>query len=221
MVGLLLARGKELTERAQERLEILDADFGSSDGSDAESESVEMRRKRIEERSSRAEMLRRVRVKAREGARGEEYEIKAGNLEFRDAVSAPGTSNGDVWMSDIGPILSSDIRQELSLQLRDLVDLGVAELEAYDNHAAESTNMYKQALKRREERRGSTSTSNSQSEIATSVVGILRNGHEQTPVDMNAMRRMSTGMPVVGAPVPPVRTTKNMKDNARRNSTSK
>lgn len=214
--------------RAEEELADLE---GDSDDYDEKIEREEARKRREESRQSREEMLKRVRVKAREGAKAEDYEVNPGSLEFRGAPLDV-TGHGDVEMSGMGSSRSAaTIRQELSLQLRDLVDRGVAELEAYDNHAAESTNMYKQALKRREERRGSTSTSAVQSPIATSAGGlggggfgggILRNGHEQSLVDATAIRRMSTGVPTVGAaPVQPVRAFESVEEVARRASTSK
>jgi hypothetical protein len=48
--------------------------------------------------------------------------------------------------------------------------------------------------------------------------GILRNAHKQSPIDLVAIRRMSTGMPIARSPVQPVRTFGNFKEVARRGS---
>lgn len=99
-------------------------------------------------------------MKAREGAKGKDYEVKPGFPEFKDAPAAV-TTDRDVAVSGTGMEPSRPgafIREELPLQMRQLVDRGVAELEAYDKHAAESANNYKQALKRREDRRESNSS---------------------------------------------------------------
>jgi hypothetical protein len=223
MVALLRARGKDLVRRAEDELAGLEDAVGDYGG---ERESEEVKKTREENRRSRNEMLRRVRSKAREGAKAEDYQVRPGNVDFKDRIPAPATGNGDVEISGMGPSRSAAaIRQELSLQLRDLVDRGVAELEAYDNHAAASTNMYKQALERQNQRRRSTSTAVVQPSVATGAGGfgggILRNGHEQSPLDMTAVRRVSTGMPIgkfPAQPVQPVRTLESVEEVARRGS---
>ena len=161
MIGSLQAKGKDLVRQAEEDLARLD--------DDAQEDSMEEEFRGIEARKSREEMMNRVRFKMRQGTKPGDYEIKPGRLEFRDAIAAPGAGNGDLEISGMDhPRSATTIRQGLSIKLRDLVDRGIVELEAYDAHAAEPTSMYKQSLKRREERRRSTSNTAFQAPVAKS-----------------------------------------------------
>ena len=139
------------------------------------------------------------------------------------------------------------IREELHANLRQLIDRGVSEMEAYDGHAANTRNFYVQAWERRTGQPGSNNPpprpppgmvtqglppgcnnlpprppsglatpglgmgggygSGSASTAGYGSVGgngsgsgsrpggFLSNRHEQSPVDVHALRRMSTGMP--------------------------
>jgi hypothetical protein len=121
------------------------------------------------------------------------------------------------------PRTSRAIRKGLSRALKEVVDNSVNELEAYDRHCEVTTNVYRQALNRRMSRdgglplfTGETRTGgngvpglgglpggilrNGPSAVAGGVGGgILKNRNEQSPIDHNEIRRMSTGMPIVGA----------------------
>jgi hypothetical protein len=144
---------------------------------------------------------------------------------------------------------SRAIRKELSRSLKEIVDRAVGEMEAYDRHCEETTNVYRQALNRRMSRdggqplfTGSMSMGGSGapglggvpggilrngSSINTGGVGggILKNRNEQSPINHHEIRRMSTGMPVVGfIPTPtkaegqPARQYENIEMLARRGS---
>ena len=160
IAAMLQARGKELLQKAEEEL------AGLGENGEVGGENGEARRKRDDIRRAKEQMLKKVRVKAREGSTSEDYEIKPSEPDLKASNPALGASCGDVAISGVGYFRSAaTIRQELSHALRDLVDRGVAELEAYDSHAAQSTSIYEQALKRREERRGSTSTTSIPSHV--------------------------------------------------------
>jgi hypothetical protein len=162
------------------------------------------------------------------------------------------------------------IREELHANLRQLIDRGVSEMEAYDGHAANTRNFYVQAWERRTGQPGSSnlpprpppgmatqglppgsnnlpprppsglatqglgmgggygsgsasagghgSVGGNGSGSGSRTGGILSNRHEQSPVDVHALRRMSTGMPFVGAGSPREkqgRVQESMEDIAR------
>jgi hypothetical protein len=110
------------------------------------------------------EMMKRLSIKARAGAQAGDYEVKAGNHEFRETVGKP-AGDGDVQMSGTEPNPNSNaslsraqIRANLSRDLRELVELGIREIEAYDAHAADTAGMYNRALEKRRKSAGSVST---------------------------------------------------------------
>lgn len=159
--------------KANEELAELEEESKNDDREERGDEAGKQRRD--ESKRNKDEMLRRVRVKARAGAKAEDYEIKPGNAEFRHGMSSAAlpSCNKDVEMGGTElplPRTGAQIRAELSVELLDLVTRGVAELEAYDNHTAESTSMYKRAVERRKERLESISTASAQSPVATSAV---------------------------------------------------
>lgn len=231
MLGLIQARSKFLVQKAEAELAALGE--ASDDNDEDEPEESE---------KSREEMIRRVRVKMKESSKAENYELKSSSM---DSFSR---TNEDVETLGTGANVRRTrhrIRVSLSNKLRDLVEAGVLILEAYDTDAASSAKMYKQALERRKERFGSISSaagavpspadagaggSTSAGGFGSGRIngggggfgsGILRNGQEQSPLDLVAIRRMSTGMPVARSPVQPVRTFESVEDVVRRGSTSK
>jgi hypothetical protein len=223
MMGLFHARSKELVRAAEREIASLEVEAGQSDGRDREEEEKETE----EIQRSLHEMVQRLRVTAREGAKAEDYQLKPGHPEFNLTIPGPSSSRkSDVEMSGMGPTpirSSAAIRKELSVQLRDLVEQGTAELKAYDKHAAETLNIYKASLERRQGRRGSAASGAVQSPVTNSGPaggnffggGILRNSHEQSPVDVSAMRRMS-GVFQVPRAAYPSKTIEAVEEIARR-----
>jgi hypothetical protein len=144
MLRLLIARSKVLTQKA--RVELAGLEEGSEDW--IEDEGRERRKEEV--KKSREEMLRRARLKAQRGAKTEDYVVKPGNAGFRDDVPEKTIMDVGVEVGGVAPSsrTAAEIRAKLSTALQDLVNRGVKELEAYDNHAAQSIRMYKQALGR-------------------------------------------------------------------------
>jgi len=174
-------------------------------------------RKRI--RSELDAMFQRAKAPANKDAKSEDFEVRPG--EFKPPCNSNGIanhppSNGDVPMggfeTDPKPRTARMVWEGLSRDLQEVVDRAASEMEAYDRHAQETIFPYKQALERRNASRYIPPP------IATGVnSGILRNRNEESPVDMNAIRRMSTGMPIVGLPAaPPTRSYEKMDEIVRR-----
>lgn len=157
MLGLLEARSRELEQIADEELARLGDDTD-------EAARVEAEEREIQSRRSREEMMRRVKFKPKEGANKVElYEAKP-----RDGTFTNGPPNAEQhWTGGItlggmdqrprSRRTAYDIRTALAQELVSLVERGVYELQAYDIHAAQSKELYKQALERRKGRLGSIS----------------------------------------------------------------
>ena len=206
MLYLVQQRAENLVLKAREDLASLGAGDGDRDDEDAERETEP-------ERSAIAAVTDRIRKPARKDAKLEDFEFQstsgiANPMEIRE--------DGDVLMAGTStdPNLTSPprrtaraIRKDLSSALKEVVDCGVKEMEAYDNHAQEVVAFYRQALERRMERGGGGTGG-----------GILRNGNEGL-IDPKAIRRMSNGMPVTGVSmVQATRSYENMEELVRTRS---
>ena len=215
MMFLIEKRGEDLVAGAREELARLEED-GVDEGEGWEGNGVG--------REELDEMIKRIRVPRRADAKGEEYEVKEGDFAIKPAerltmgdTSLPVTDDGDVQMGGMhdSPRArnATQIRLELSRDLRELVERGVREMEAYDVHAQETTKVYKDALERRKGKGKSTS-------VPVPGGGILKNRHDEILVDRNQVQRMSTGMPLVGM-VPQAqvaRSFENIEEVVRRGS---
>lgn len=159
MVALIESRARELVRQMEGQLARLDGE---------EADDAAGARGRVRHgdggghlKKSLEEMMKSVRAKARAGAQAGEYEVKAGNPLSEDAVEKP-AGDGDVEMSGTEPnpnssLSRAQIHANLCRDLRELVELGVSEMEGYDTHAADTTDMYKRALEKRQKSAGSTS----------------------------------------------------------------
>ena len=219
MLGLVEKRAETLAKKAREEIAALNAGPAEEDfvGESRDAET----KKEIEA------MLKRIRVPAKKDAQVREYEVKPGNFEFK-AISAGDGDEDGVQMSGMEESLfvpernvrtAAMITKELSWELRNLVDRAVAEMEAYDRHAEGVSLHYKQALERRTVRTGAPW--NVVPGVGNGGGGILKNRNEESPVDREAIRRMSTGMPFTGLGVQgaqAVRTFENIEGVARRGS---
>lgn len=201
MVFLIEQQAKNLVARAQAELDSL-----REAGVEEEWEAPQVRRQEMQE------MMRRVRAKVREGAKGEEYEFKKGDFDKQEEAGG----NADVAMGGMGDVPgrrnAARIRYEIGRDLRELVEKGVREMEVYDVHTAETMKVYKEALER--VKRSGKFTSGTMPRT-----GILKNRNEEIMVD-NQGRRMSTGIPIAGLPLQgqPIRTFENHEGFARRSS---
>jgi hypothetical protein len=197
MMFLIEQQGKRLVARAKEELDHL-----SGDEVDGGWEAPRAGKEELEA------MIKRVRVEAR---KGEEYEVKKGDYDQK-----AGEQNGDVAMGGMDDIpkrrSAAQIRYKLTKDLNELVRRGVREMDAYDAHAKETTKVYWEALER-----GKRNGKFTFGQVPRG--GILKTRNEEIMVD-DQVRKLSTGMPVVGLPPQdqPVRTFENLGELARRGS---
>jgi hypothetical protein len=213
MMFMVEQRVENLRARAREELAEIEGDY-EDDLGDPE----ERKRVRVEVDA----MFQRTRMPAN-GARSEDFEVKGGDFKpysgNRIANPIPANS-GDVTMSETGadakPRTARIVWEGLSRDLLEVVDRAASEIVAYDRHAHQTNDVYRQSLERRTGRQVPTP-------VAIGVSGgILRNRNESSPIDVNAIRRMSTGMPIVGIPpAQPTRSYEKMDEIVRRGSTSK
>jgi hypothetical protein len=242
MMFLVQQRVETLVATAKKEL----ADLGE-ESEETEEEKVE----REQERKSVSEVLELMRKPARKDANPNDYMVKITTTGNPAPAPAP-SADGDVEMGgteiNARPRTSRAIRKELSRALKEVVDRAVGEMEAYDRHCEETTNVYRQALNRRMSRDGGQPLLTAGMSMGGSGTpglgglpgGILRNGppvntgggggilknrNEQSPINHNEIRRMSTGMPVVGfsptvtkAEGQPARQYENIEMLARRGS---
>jgi hypothetical protein len=243
MMFLVQQRVETLVATAKKEL----ADLGE-ESEETEEEKVE----REQERKSVSEVLELMRKPARKDANPNDYMVKITTTGNPAPAPAP-SADGDVEMGgteiNARPRTSRAIRKELSRALKEVVDRAVGEMEAYDRHCEETTNVYRQALNRRMSRDGVLPLFTAGTSMGVSGTpglgslpgGILRNGpsantggggggilknrNEQSPINHNEIRRMSTGMPVVGfssiatkAEGQPARQYENIEMLARRGS---
>jgi hypothetical protein len=215
-------------------------------------ETEEERAEREQERRSVAEVLELMRKPARKDANPNDYIAKITTTGNPTPAPVPG-ADGNVEMggaeTKARPRTSRAIRKELSRALKEVVDRAVGEMEAYDRHCEETTNVYRQALNRRMPRDGGLPLFTAGTSMGVSGTpglrglpggilkngpsvnmggvggGILKNRNEQSPINHNEIRRMSTGMPVVGfSPIAtkaegqPTRQYENIEMLARRGS---
>jgi hypothetical protein len=164
-------------------------------------------------------------VRAKRSAEVTEYEGSKGSLssfshllEDRDGLEGGLEEEGK-------PPTAQDLRDSLARELRELVEVGVVVLKAYDEHAARSTAVYRQALERRKER-GLPALPG----LVTGGFGAVGDGGGRLGTALQSpalqspglveQRRLSTGMPVATSPAVG-RTFESLKEVARRGSTSK
>jgi hypothetical protein len=177
------------------------------------------------------------------------------NLKRLDEYHTPNpdTYMDDVWDTEEGgdamremepakEIERKRIMDQLTGDIRYLIERGVQEMKAYDVHAKASRRSYEETL---EGLKGTSvaatkatkgfnhfdvaSPTYVASPLSTISPGSAQGGigkansHEQSPIDPEAVRRLSTGMPVVGG-VPPSSTTRTyekLEDLLRRGSNSR
>lgn len=214
MMFMVEQRVENLRARAREELAEIEGDYEDDLGDPEE-------RKRV--RSEIDAMFQRTRMPAKEGAKSEDFEVKPRDFK---PYSGNGIANpmpadsGDVAMSGTGadakPRTARMVWEGLSRDLLEVVDRAASEMVAYDRHAYQTNDVYRQSLERRTGRQVPTP-------VAAGVSGgILRNRNEPSPINVNAIRRMSTGMPIVGVPpAQPTRSYEKMDEIVKRGSTSK
>jgi hypothetical protein len=196
------------------------------------------REKEIEK--AREEMMRNVRAKRSVGVGVEGYQISPGST-FPSSLSDEEKEGGlrlgqeEEEEEEEKQPTAQDLRDTLSRELRELVEGGVVVWRAYDEHAARSTAVYRQALERRKERGlpalpglvtggigaggGGGGGSGGGSTGGGRLGSALQSPALQSPAIVE-QRRLSTGMPVATSPVVG-RTFESLEEVARRGSTSK
>ena len=214
MMSMVEQRVESLRANARRELDELESDY-EDDSGDPE-----------ERRQLRAEIkvtFQKAKIPASKDAKSEDFEANPGELKpyNGNGIANRVATDGDVDMAgteDAKPRTAKVVWEGLSKDILDLVDKASEEIVLYDRHAQTAINVYKQALERRNGGRQVPAP------IATgNGGGILRNRNEESPIDLNAIRRMSTGMPVVGVvpPSQPSRAYEKMDEIARRGSNGK
>ena len=211
MLSLAQQHAEKLVARARKELDALER--GSEDTLISEEEVEtpgEKARKELVKKEV-AETMQRLKTPARKDAKSEDYELKPGALEVKiSAVPVSGDGNVEMGGMNNGPSkrrTAAVIREELSRNLRDLVDHSTEEMEIYDAHSLGVYNHYKQALERR----------NSKTAAPPSAPrSILKNtGSDYTPLSPMDGRSISFAQPTV---VQPPRTYESIGDVVRRGS---
>ncbi|CZR53739.1 uncharacterized protein PAC_03619 [Phialocephala subalpina] len=216
MMFLVEQRAKRLASKAKETVEAAESD----DEDAADNEKEKAKQKSIDA------CFAAMRVPAKKGARSEDFEYRAGNTTTMGTARGSDGENRDIEMSGTEETLRSplngDVNNELtqtqvltalSKEMRDLVERGTAEMQAYDGHAKQVIAHYQQALDRRTGRKGSAQVS---------VASPVNNFAGGSPVDLHLQnfRRSSTGMPRVGSSggggQQPVRVPESIEELARR-----
>jgi len=159
MVLLVEERARYLADQAREELARLRKDGGEEVVDDVG------RRKEVEKAVE--SIVQKVKTAAQRDARPEDYEIRSGRRESNTGIVVPvvGGGGGDVEMGGVDTTDYSSsrrsiaIREQLSRDLKGMVDRGVAEMEAYDVHAESVNKYYRQALERGRVRYGQTAGS--------------------------------------------------------------
>lgn len=211
MMSMVEQQVTALKANARKELDELDGDYEDDSGDPEE-------RRRV--RSEIDAIFRGATAPAKTDVRAEDLEIYPGDFKVfdRNGNATRAAADGDVDMTgtDSKPRTARMVWEALGKDILDLVDKASSEIVAYDRHAQNTINLYKQALERRTGKQIPPP-------IATGINGgILRNRTEESPIDMNAFRRMSTGMPIVGLPsAQPGRAYEKMDEIARRGSNSK
>ncbi len=167
-------------------------------------------------------MYARAKIPAKKDAKSEDFEVIPGtfNSSIGSRAGNPAPVDGDVAIGGIDtypkPQTAKKVWEGLGRDLQLVVDRAATEMEAYDRHAQEVINHYRQALERRTARTGKSVSATVTPGIGR---GILKNRREESPIDMNATRRLSTGMPIVGLQAAQLtRTYEKMDDIVRRSS---
>jgi hypothetical protein len=213
MMYMVKQRVEASKANARKELDELEGDYEDDSGDPKERQRV---------RSEIDAMFQRTKIPAKKDAKSEDFEVKPGDFKphHSNGIATPAPADGDVVMggteADPKPRTARMVWEGLSRDLQEVVDRAASEMEAYDRHAQETINPYRQALERRTGRHIPTP-------VATGVGGgILRNRNEGSPIDMNAIRRMSTGMPIVGLPAAaPDRSHEKMDEITRKGNTGK
>jgi hypothetical protein len=212
MMSMVEQRVENLRTRAREELAGMEGDYEDDSGDPEE-------RKRV--RMELDAMFQRTKMPPKKDAKSEDFEVKPGESPYRGIGAVyPAPADGDVAMGGTGIYQKEGtarmVWEGLSRDLQDVVDRAASEMEAYDRHAQDTMVPYRQAFERRTGRQVPAP-------VAIGISGgILRNRNEESPIDRDAFRRMSTSMPVVGLPAAPsTRSYEKMDDISRRGSSSK
>lgn len=213
MMFMVEQRVETLKTKAKEEIATLEGDYEDDSGDHEERKRIKMEVNAV---------FQKARIPAKKDAKSEDFEVKPGAFKPSNSNGTANTAptDGDVKMGGIdtppNQRTARMVWEGLSKDLQQVVHKSATEMEAYDRHAQAVINHYKQALERRTGKKVPTTVA------AGTGGGILRNRNEESPIDMHAIRRMSTGMPIVGfQPVQATRTYEKLDDIARRGSNSK
>ncbi|RDL38212.1 uncharacterized protein BP5553_02552 [Venustampulla echinocandica] len=151
MLFLIQQRADNLASKAREELEVLERCKGD------EISPLHGEDKEVNERQNKEidNMFRRLKVLAKRDAKSEDYEAKPDtfNPNKQHPAIHPPAGDGNVEMGGMDnapkPRTAKAVRDELSRNMRELVDRGTQELEGYDRHAQGILNHYRQSLERR------------------------------------------------------------------------
>lgn len=130
------------------------------------------------------------------------------------------TNNKGVLEKTTKPTTVRGINQKLSLDLKTLVDQGVTELESYDKHAEGVLGHYQCKLKDEQVNQSFFNISKiappqiSPSRMPPPRIASLPGGRKESALDF--VRRLSTGMPIVGASVVPKKKVFESMEDLRR-----
>lgn len=213
MMLLVEQRVETLKANARKELDEIEGDYEDDSGDPEERKLV---------RSELDAMFQRTKMPAKKDAKSEDFEVRPGEFKPYNGNGMFNRTPGDGDVSMVGIELDAKPRtarkawEGLSRDLQEVVDRAASEMEAYDRHAQNTLNPYKQALERRTGRPVPTA-------VATGVNGgILRNRNEQSPIDVHAIRRASNGMPIPRTQAAQAtRTYEKIDEIGRRGSTSK
>lgn len=154
------------------------------------------------------------------GAKSEDFEIKpstARRSRSRSRSSSPAARSlkvrekGQIGASPIEPRTAKIIQEEIGLKIRNMIEKSVAEIDEYEARAKATVDVYRGLLEKERlrmrnpgygnvagERRVSFPSANASPATGIGgggggvpVKGILSNAHVQSPVDHDALRRMS------------------------------
>jgi hypothetical protein len=212
MMSMVEQRVKILKAKATEELAALEGDYEDDSGDHEE-------RKRV--RAEVNAMFMKAKVPAKKDAKIEDFEVKPGTFKPSNGngIANPAPADEDVAMGGTDttipkPRTARMVWEGLSKDLQQIVSKAVSEMEGYDRHAQDVINYYRQALERKTGKKVPTP--------GAAGGSILKNRNEESPIDMHAIKRMSTGMPIVGLqPTQTTRIYEKMDDIARRGSISK
>jgi len=210
MISRIEKRAQGLVARAQSELDYLesrgeDGDAGEKGGREGLAREMEV-------------MMQKVKAKHPDWSEREKgfYEVKRGGLEVQGNGEG-GDRDGDVEMRDVVDArprrrTATVVKKEVSRELRELVDDGVKELEAYDGHARRTVEYYRGPLERMRRKSGAQVSFDLGSEGSGSRANREGMGERE-------IRRMSTGMPSTRVVArEPVMSPKSIEELTRRGS---